>query len=188
MKGPLWTNERTELLIKLWSVDGLSASQCAPALGITRNAVIGKVHRLKLPARRPKSTKRASPAPKPRKHYLSVRRRVALKMPLTDPPKLKAAKPEPKRPDQPAWQALPGSKPVPLADLEAGMCKWPIGDDRPYLFCGCAATNGHYCLEHYQWSIGRGTPSEQTAPRAAHVVARLERSYGFRSSQAGQSL
>ena len=43
-----WTDERVELLKKLWS-DGLSASQIAAELGgITRNAVIGKVHRLGL--------------------------------------------------------------------------------------------------------------------------------------------
>ena len=43
-----WTDERVELLKKLWA-DGLSASQIAAELGgITRNAVIGKVHRLGL--------------------------------------------------------------------------------------------------------------------------------------------
>ena len=46
-----WTDERVELLKKLWA-DGLSASQIAAELGgVTRNAVIGKVHRLKLSAR-----------------------------------------------------------------------------------------------------------------------------------------
>ena len=46
-----WTDERVELLKKLWS-DGLSASQIAAELGgITRNAVIGKVHRLGLSGR-----------------------------------------------------------------------------------------------------------------------------------------
>ncbi len=46
-----WTDERVELLKKLWA-DGLSASQIrGPKLGgITRNAVIGKVHRLGSPA------------------------------------------------------------------------------------------------------------------------------------------
>src|ERR1700691_4762226 len=59
-----WTDERVELLKKLWS-DGLSASQIAAELGgITRNAVIGKVHRLGLPGRA-KST--SSTAPRPRK-------------------------------------------------------------------------------------------------------------------------
>src|ERR1700737_1309177 len=46
-----WTDERVELLKKLWG-DGLSASQIAGELGgITRNAVIGKVHRLGLSGR-----------------------------------------------------------------------------------------------------------------------------------------
>ena len=53
-----WTDERVELLKKLWA-DGLSASQIAAELGgITRNAVIGKVHRLR---RAPRA--RASRAP-----------------------------------------------------------------------------------------------------------------------------
>ena len=47
-----WTDERVDLLRKLWT-DGLSASQIAAELsnGITRNAVIGKVHRLGLSGR-----------------------------------------------------------------------------------------------------------------------------------------
>jgi GcrA cell cycle regulator len=47
-----WTEERVELLKKLW-MEGLSASQIAGILGegVTRNAVIGKVHRLKLSGR-----------------------------------------------------------------------------------------------------------------------------------------
>src|ERR671912_55021 len=58
-----WTDERVELLTKLWS-DGLSASQIAGELGgITRNAVIGKVHRLKLSGR---AKAPSSAAPRPR--------------------------------------------------------------------------------------------------------------------------
>jgi len=62
--GGTWTDERVELLKKLWT-DGLSASQIAAELGnVTRNAVIGKVHRLGLSGR-------AKPGPtgepKPRK-------------------------------------------------------------------------------------------------------------------------
>ena len=46
-----WTDERVEMLKKLWA-DGLSASQIAAQLGgVSRNAVIGKVHRLNLPGR-----------------------------------------------------------------------------------------------------------------------------------------
>ena len=58
-----WTDERVELLKKLWS-EGLSASQIAAQLGgVTRNAVIGKVHRLSLSGR----AKPASSSPRPRK-------------------------------------------------------------------------------------------------------------------------
>src|SRR2546430_17678400 len=71
-----WTDERVELLKKLWT-DGLSASQIAAELGgITRNAVIGKVHRLGLSGR---AKSPSSTAPRPRKtrthaHMLRVAR------------------------------------------------------------------------------------------------------------------
>ena len=63
-----WNDERVELLKKLWA-DGLSASQIASRLGgVTRNAVIGKVHRLGLSgarqARAPRARGRAGPMPR----------------------------------------------------------------------------------------------------------------------------
>src|SRR5450755_2670444 len=59
-----WTDERVALLTKLWA-DGLSASQIAAELGgITRNAVIGKVHRLGLSGR---AKSASSAAPRQRK-------------------------------------------------------------------------------------------------------------------------
>ena len=61
-----WTDERVELLKKLWA-DGLSASQIAGELGgITRNAVIGKVHRLGLSGRAKSPSSSAPRARKPR--------------------------------------------------------------------------------------------------------------------------
>jgi GcrA cell cycle regulator len=58
-----WTDERVELLKKLWA-EGLSASQIANQLGgVSRNAVIGKVHRLKLSGR----GRTSSAAPRPKK-------------------------------------------------------------------------------------------------------------------------
>ena len=68
-----WTDERVEMLKKLWA-DGLSASQIAAELGgITRNAVIGKVHRLGLSGRA-KSPSSAAPRPrKPRTHTHMLR-------------------------------------------------------------------------------------------------------------------
>ena len=68
-----WTDERVETLKKLWS-EGLSASQIAAELGgVTRNAVIGKVHRLGLSGRA-KSPSSAAPRPrKPRAHGQMLR-------------------------------------------------------------------------------------------------------------------
>ncbi|ATF17659.1 MULTISPECIES: GcrA family cell cycle regulator [Phaeobacter] len=69
-----WTDERVELLKKMWG-EGQSASQIAKELGgVTRNAVIGKVHRLGLsnrnsgtakPAAEPKEKPAAAPKPAP---------------------------------------------------------------------------------------------------------------------------
>jgi GcrA cell cycle regulator len=69
-----WTEERVSELKKLWA-EGHSASQIAKKLGaVTRNAVIGKVHRLGLsgratpsrPVKRPPRLARPKPAPVPR--------------------------------------------------------------------------------------------------------------------------
>ena len=62
----MWTDERVELLKKLWA-DGLSASRIAAELGgITRNAVIGKVHRLGLSGRAKTPSSSVSRPRKPR--------------------------------------------------------------------------------------------------------------------------
>ena len=62
-----WNDERVELLKKLWA-EGLSASQIAGRLGgVTRNAVIGKVHRLGLSGR---ATSPRSASPRPRRNHV----------------------------------------------------------------------------------------------------------------------
>lgn len=62
-----WTDERVELLKKMWN-EGHSASQIAKELGgVTRNAVIGKVHRLGLSNRNgPEAEAAPDPAPAPK--------------------------------------------------------------------------------------------------------------------------
>lgn len=66
----------------------------------------------------------------------------------------------------PAWRRLPGSSPVALIDLEPGMCKWPIGEEAPYLFCG-EACEGVYCEHHQALSHGTGTKGERSAHRVS---------------------
>ena len=71
-----WNDERVEQLKKLWS-EGLSASQIASRLGgVTRNAVIGKVHRLGLSGRATTSRMK-SHRPRPRAAAAAAAKRMA---------------------------------------------------------------------------------------------------------------
>ena len=77
--GGTWTDERVELLKKLW-IDGLSASQIAAELGnVTRNAVIGKVHRLGLSGRAKDAKPAASAAARPARRPAPPARRRRLR-------------------------------------------------------------------------------------------------------------
>ena len=137
-----WTDERVETLKKLW-LDGLSASQIAKQLGgVTRNAVIGKVHRLGLSGR-------ATP---------SQPQRPTFKAPRAPRPAIAAA-PAPRRPVEPALApqlptpALVAEEPgtATVLTLGAHMCKWPIGDPASdsFTFCGRRSDReGPYCNEH----------------------------------------
>lgn len=155
-----WTEERVELLRKLW-LDGLSASQIAGELahGITRNAVIGKVHRLGLSGRakspatsvgataaavRPK----ASPAPRaaaPRPIAPMVIGATALAMKPRPTPMTHAA---------PQAVVVPISERVTIMELREAMCRWPLGDptNSEFRFCGArtAEAGAPYCGTHAQ--------------------------------------
>lgn len=200
MQGPLWNDERTALLIKLWSVDNLSSAQCAEAIGcgLTRNAVLGKVHRLKLEKRRTVKASAArggnGAAGKYRGVATAARKARAARLAPPKPERVKLPPPDIFTPDASdlavgAWNALPGTTPVSMELLARDGCRWPIGEDSPFLFCGCkAAAGSSYCATHKHRSQGVGTPSEQSAVKSARSMVRLETSYGFRSAQAGQSL
>lgn len=136
-----WTDERVELLRKLWQ-DGLSASQIARQLGgVTRNAVIGKVHRLGLSGRAEPSRPRSARA-------RTVTRRAAARSSQRAP----SLRPSP---------VAPATRPVAYVDtlpgtataltLGAHMCRWPIGDpvSEMFSFCGRRALGtGPYCNDH----------------------------------------
>ena len=153
-----WTEDRVGALKKLW-LEGQSASQIAKTLGggVTRNAVIGKVHRLGLsgraapsqPARTtfPRSTTRPRPA-------APVQAAAAPQAPSAP----RRIEPVAARP-APAPAVVEASVPAPMPELAgtatvltlgAHMCKWPIGDpsSREFSFCGRRASEGVYCGEH----------------------------------------
>lgn len=162
-----WTDDRVETLKKMWG-EGLSASQIAKELGgVTRNAVIGKVHRLGLSNRATsggaaKAEPKAKPAPKAK----------AAPKPAADPKPEVEAKPEPKTESAappkssisarkqiiPAGQPLPPqpsaneispealakvnevekkAKKIGLMELTERTCKWPVGDPATEEFWFC---------------------------------------------------
>jgi len=134
-----WSDSELDKLRHLWA-EGWAAADIAWELGrVSRSAVLGKVRRLGLPYRRtPGVTSKGK-----------VRRvKAAAPFRFLNLPRLPNPKPGDKRSlNGGAWEAIAGTTPVPLVDLEPGMCRWPIGKDSPYLFCGCGAI-GTYCEYH----------------------------------------
>jgi GcrA cell cycle regulator len=168
-----WTDERIALLTRYWQ-EGRSASQIAEALGegLTRNAVIGKAHRLGL-ASRPSPLKSgdgsAEEAPKPRRKAEAPAANppaaaaapapppAAAAAPAT-PPAAPAPAPAP-APVAPVASPAPAAAPAParksakapakparvtLLDLNDRICKWPIGhpDEPDFHFCGKPVSPG----------------------------------------------
>ena len=144
-----WTDERVETLKKLWT-DGLSASQIAAELGgVTRNAVIGKVHRLGLSgrAKSPSATPARARKPRTHSHLLRVTR-----------PSLRGntalahayeidVEPEPEVIDN----VIPLGQRRSLLELNEETCHWPIGDpgSADFFFCGGRTVSGlPYCAHH----------------------------------------
>jgi GcrA cell cycle regulator len=142
-----WTDERVELLKKLWA-DGLSASQIAGELGgITRNAVIGKVHRLGLSGRAKSPSSSMPRARKPRSHMMrvgraSMRGNTALALAFE-----MEQEPEPELIEN----IIPIGQRRTLLELNEDTCRWPIGDPASpeFFFCGGKPLNGvPYCNYH----------------------------------------
>jgi len=162
-----WTDERVETLKKMWA-EGQSASQIAKELGgVTRNAVIGKVHRLGLSNRVGKEEEEVEivtpppaavkPAPAPEPDAEPVAARPAPSEPAAAP--VSNVTPMPiRRAIIPAGQPLPPqpsaneispealatvrevekhAKKLSLMELTERTCKWPVGDPATEDFWFC---------------------------------------------------
>ena len=162
-----WTDERVELLSQLW-LEGKSASMISAALGagLTRNAVIGKVHRLGLAGRaKPPTGQSVDPAPMRATAPPTARRAtgagaiasstaaamsprtVAASGPMAGAAMMQgnaalAMAPEAAPQAQPeriaAEIVVPMSLRVTIVDLKESMCKWPLGDptSSDFRYCG----------------------------------------------------
>lgn len=195
-----WTDERIALLKKMWK-DGKSAAEIAKTLGkgVTRNAVIGKAHRMGLSGRPSPIKKPAAPKKEP-----AAKKERATAAPAA--PAVPAGRGKKAAPPPPAATAkasaqlnkeveelksiqkeiVPLGGGVALIDLTERMCKWPIGDprDADFTFCGRGIRPGTpYCPDHaamaYQTSSrSRGTaihsPARQKAAAAAAEDVEVE--------------
>ena len=118
-----WTPDRVKTLMALWA-EGISTLEIGRRLGVTKNSVVGKVHRLGLPKRQsPINSTPRSP-------------RVAKLV----------------QPIRPAPVAIPrAADMVKMEELTAGMCNWPEGEpgQDDLRFCGQPSVEGKpYCAHH----------------------------------------
>lgn len=161
-----WTDERIALLKKMWK-EGKSAADIAKTLakGVTRNAVIGKAHRMGLSNRpspikktdapvketsKKESAKKEAPAKKETAKAAPASKKVATPVVsgVKHNPLARGEVAEPKKFEK---EAIPPGGGVPLIDLTERMCRWPIGDPREddFTFCGRDIRIGTpYCAAH----------------------------------------
>jgi len=158
MTNATWTQERVDQLQAHINA-GLSCSQIADEIGVTRNAVIGKIHRLGIgpgrPAARP--TRQSDPGAPP--HHLSQRRLLRA---VYGQASRVAETPE----DPPALVESP--HPCSLFELTQNRCRWPINDpgNVDFGFCGNDSIAGFsYCTGH--------TRMAYRLPPRRHVYARI---------------
>ncbi len=149
-----WTDDRVELLKKLWA-DGLSASQIASKMGgVTRNAVIGKVHRLGLSGRatpaKPQLTRKTERPHKPEPRVF-VDVDADTKTMISEPDFLEPL-------------VLSTGDNATISTIKNNMCKWPIGDPSAddFHFCGQSTSHGKpYCAYHAHMAFQPSTTKRE---------------------------
>ena len=139
-----WTETRVKHMQDLWA-DGWSASQIARSLGgITRNAVIGKIHRLGIQRQGPsKPVKVGVETPQ-----VAIKKgRNSTRTGLVSTQKIKARR-QRMSCDQVHVEAKP--KHIGLMDLNDKTCRFPYVIDGVTTFCGCQKAEGSvYCAFHH---------------------------------------
>jgi GcrA cell cycle regulator len=161
-----WCAERVELLKKLWA-DGFSAGQIARKIEVTRNAVIGKVHRLRLTC--PNAARRVPRGP-------TVKRSARIQLPTAPHTERPPARiltpvlnaPKPRQPSHLLIPVLPSDQRITLTARPEKTCCFLAGDPRTpdHTYCGAPATRNGYCDGHY------ALMHQKRAPKPIFAAAR----------------
>lgn len=168
-----WTPEMDAALIACVKNDRMSFSQAASALShefnakLTRNAAIGRAHRLglsgNLPVRKPPEHYRAMKAQRERKRRLRIGIQPRAKREAVAKPKSRTKTLYEMFVPRPANDLSEIALHIPFIDLQPGHCKFPFGDG-PFTFCGHARfDSGPYCGPHTLLCTGPGTSWERAA-------------------------
>jgi GcrA cell cycle regulator len=175
-KGGDWPEEQVEQLLSLNS-KGLSASVIGREMGITRNAVIGKLHRLngKLPpehelARKAAAACEAARVRRARNEAKLARVLARLALPRPKAPYI----PPPAEPLPVAPPAPVGAKGVTIMGLDPDVCKWPLNDAHhpdDQFYCGEPSGERVYCPSHHRLSVSDKPPYRLRAPREFRMAA-----------------
>ena len=116
-----WDKEKLDQLMKLW-IEGLPITKIGNALGVSRNAIAGKAHRLGLPKRNSPTSKSGEPRTNQTKvKFDDSKKELPLKLLLRD------------------------------VEWSRNACCWPSGDPKlpGFKFCGVKILPGRpYCEEH----------------------------------------
>jgi GcrA cell cycle regulator len=146
-----WNEETIARLRALWA-EGLSTAEIGRRMGISKNAVVGKAHRLNLPARPSPIRRDANVAP-PR--AVVLRRVIGPTLPplaAANAPPAQLVTAPPPAPPPPAAPRVVASRPATtFRPMRPQACCWPIGEPgtKSFRFCGAEAMPGKpYCAEH----------------------------------------
>jgi GcrA cell cycle regulator len=154
-----WTDERVMLLKRLW-VEGKTAAEIAKLIGggVTRNAVIGKAHRLKLSGR--VSPIQENTRPETNAVRTTATQRKPQKQAVTKVANREIIAPVYVPPVEENYCFGDG---VSLVELKERMCRWPIGDPKEdgFKFCGGPSEEGlPYCAHHCRAAFQVNTKSK----------------------------
>ncbi len=162
-----WTDQMVEDLKRMWK-EGLTTGEIGRRLNVSKNSIVGKVHRLGLSGRpspikkKSDAEKTAAPKTSPVKENKPKAENTKFEAPKSEAPKattptyktIKEEKTSFEPKFMPKLSSKENSQPkqnISLTELDNHTCRWPLGDpkDENFRFCGKKVRIGQtYCDEH----------------------------------------